>query len=455
MGHTGLGALQPFFADNIGQSRGSAVTVMNDRTVTIPAVSAGEYFRIDLDAPFHYNGVEQLVVDLARTGTCTGSVALRYDDSVPANQALYSSVLSSPSGTLTFPPNMRFHFSDGDNTVEFGGSSPAAAPFTGAPTRIQLLYMAGEISGSGPITGLGFQVEQLTTEQTYSYSVTMGHTTLAKLDPMFAANVTAGPLTTMATGAFTVPAGISAGSYIWIPLTGTFTYNGKDNLLVDIEVSNGTGDTVLRHGVGTVSRHVSGAVGSTLGVNGDWAYHTRFRFKGGTVDMMTPHGIFGADAFPFATDFGKRQFLYRATELGTGGKITAIACRNTPNDSIAVDNMDLAVVLSHTTATVLGTDFVANLPMPVTVMTGTFATPVTAKGDWVDMPFTAPFTYNGMDNLVVEFKGFGFGTKAPSCAMDLTSTGRYPARRAWSPDPDATAADEVNAYLMDLQFTIQ
>jgi len=458
MGHTSLGVLTTTFTNNYGQSRGSVITVLNDRVVTIPTVTAGEYFMIDLDRPFHYNGVERLVVDFIRAGACTGSVALRYDDTVPPNQALYSSsVLSSPSGTLSYPPNMRFHFSGGDDTVEFGGSSGASAPFTTTPTRIQLLYAANEINGSGPITGVGFQVDQLTTEQTYSYRILMGHTTLPALSGGYSSNFNAGPVATVAAGAFTLPANVPAGSYIWIPLTGTFSFNGQDRLLVDIDVTAGTGDTVLRYGIGAPSagRRVFGASGALTGATDDWAYHTRFRFKGGTMDVLTPRGMFGADTFPFATDWGKRQFLYRAAELGTRGEITAISCRNTPLDSIVADNMDLAIVLSHTTATVLGTDFNANLPAPVTVLTGTFATPATARGDWVEMLFTTPFTYNGTDNLVVEFKGTGFGLKAPSCALDLTSTGRYPARRAWSLDPDATAADEVNAYLMDLRFTIQ
>jgi hypothetical protein len=95
------------------------------------------------------------------------------------------------------------------------------------------------------------------------------------------------------------------------------------------------------------------------------------------------------------------------------------------------------------------------MPDPVTVLTGTFATPATAWGDWVEIPFTTPFAYNGVDNLVIQFAGFGFGPDAPACAMDDNSTARYRSRRVASLDPSAAAGDVVSDDLMDLRFTLQ
>ena len=184
------------------------------------------------------------------------------------------------------PPNMQFLFSGGDDAVEYGGAGSSDLPF-GSLHRTQMLYLASEINGAGPITGIALQTSATTTTGSYTYTLKLGHTTLSELTTSFAANYNAGmPSTLVSSGSFTIPAGVPAGEYIWIPFPGTFTYNGQDNLIVDIDVSSGTVLNAMRftEGVGA-GRMLGGATGSdgTTMWTGTSMLNTKFRFNGGPL----------------------------------------------------------------------------------------------------------------------------------------------------------------------------
>ena len=88
MGHTGLSALTNTFADNAEQGKGSLVTVLENKAITVPVLAAGDYVTIRLATPFYYNGADNLVVDYIRDGTCDGSFYVSCDNGATANGSL-------------------------------------------------------------------------------------------------------------------------------------------------------------------------------------------------------------------------------------------------------------------------------------------------------------------------------------------------------------------------------
>ncbi len=238
-----LGALTVTFADNIEEGKGSLETVRTG-AFSVPAGAAGDYFTLMLDTPFLYNGVDNLVVDFLVTA-CDAVAILMRDSTTLSNGALWVGSLTSTTGGLwTTVLHTKFNFEGGDNAVEFADPpiNGNGYPFA-SRNKVQLLYTAALIDGSGPITGVAMRIGyNATTDASYTYTMRLGHSTLTDLSTDFNANFSDTPVTVADLAVLTVPAGINPGDYVWIPMPdGLFNYNGSDNLIVEIDVSAGTG----------------------------------------------------------------------------------------------------------------------------------------------------------------------------------------------------------------------
>jgi hypothetical protein len=403
MGHTSFSALTNMFAMNVEQGKGSVETVLTNAQVVVPVVSAGDYFEIQLDTPFYYNGVDNLVVEFIRTGVCDGTISLLSDNTV-SNCALWSDNLASATGTLERPLNMEFYFEGGENTMNYGGASGNYWPFSSDLPRTQNLYLASEINGSGPITGIAFQAGSTTSTETYTATVKLAHSTQTSLSTIWAFNYAGSPKTVANEVTFTIPAGIPAGEYFWVPLPdGTFTYDGTRNLLVEVDISAGSGVTNLRCSDiadrRTPGYHSDGVNAKGGGVD-DVLPHIKLRFNGGTMDVITVED--GVWTVPFSSvDNNKTQILFGAQQFGTGGPVTGISFRLWL-DSVASYYPLATVVLGHNANTALSPIFDLNMADPTTVFTGTIIVPGGLKaGDWVNIPVSG-FTYYPAWNLVIE-----------------------------------------------------
>jgi hypothetical protein len=299
---------------------------------------------------------------------------------------------------------------------------------------------------------------QTFTENEYTFTMRLGHTSLGSLTTNFNGNFNRdAPVTVANARTFKVPAGVLPWQYLWIPMPdGTFTYNGTDNLIVEIDVSSATGNTSwYQHEDISVSHfRALGQSGSptALGTN-TMQHQTKFRFKGDRISAITPNGMSGgaAESFPFSTMDGKIQFLYLAPELGTGGTIAKLACRAF-SDSVN-DSYRYTIQMSHNTETTLSTTFADNLSDPVMVFSGIYSiSSGSLKGDWFEIPLSTSFAYNGSDNLVVEIAGFGGSSN--SCVVDTTSTTLYDQRRLIGGSSDATG-DNSSGHMIDTQFILE
>jgi hypothetical protein len=438
MGNTSLTALTATFADNVQQGRGSLATVRNAASFAIPVTAAGGYFTINLDTPFYYNGVDNLVVEFVESGACSGNISL--DAAATAgNYALWVGGTSPTGGLNNEYLNMKFNFSGGNNAILYGGSVANMVPFTNFASNMQktqLLYPSSGINGSGYISGIGFPAAALTTNQTYVVTIRLGHSTLTDLvATSWDANFNSGSPVTVTSGqTFIVPAGIPANAYIWLPLSNAFNYNGTENLVVEIGVSSATGDTMWREldtGAVTYTR-VYGTIAAPAGRDNS-KYDIKFRFNGGTMDVI---GTNNSNAAIFGNSVSGRQFLLRAAELGTAGTINKLACRAFATTT-GVSYPNFTVTLAHTTQSALVATDATNIAGGTTVYNGTFSMPAgLLVGDWVEIPFSTPFTYNGIDNLVVQTTtGAGSSTQSCQVSTDYATwfAGRFKATGGNSP----------------------
>lgn len=432
MGHTLLTGLTPTFASNVEQGQGSLATVRNSAPFTVPVGAAGDYFTINFDTPFYYNGVDNLVAEFIGAGGCSSDVPLTYSNMT--NGSLVTVTDGSPTGTQnTTYLNMKLSFKGGDDLAYYGSYGSYVAPFTSntALRHAQMLHPAATIDGSGPITGIGMVVAAPTTGGTYTATIKLGHAVRSALTTTYADNFDHGsPVTVANNVVFTVPANIPAGSTLWLPITGSFTYNGTDHLIVDINVTDGSA-VVTEWAYTLISgSSVVGASGNSTGAVDAGALHTKFRFYGGTMDAMTPGNA--TYSLPFTTgSSAKVQSYYDATMMGSGGTINKIAFR-LRFDSVADTYNNVAIVMGHTGASGLTTTFADNMVDAQTVFSGTLTIPAGMKaGDWFEIPLSTTFAYDGKRSLVVQTASDA-GTFGNSIVAGNAPS--YTDRLAWSLD---------------------
>jgi hypothetical protein len=481
MGHTTVSSLTYTWADNVGNGAGAEQTVLNNATVTIPAASTSalalRWIEITFDTPFYYNGVDNLVVDIERTTVCSdvsGPAFVATTANYSTDRRAYSFEFDLVPGTAenntvnadlvdNKQPWMQFVFEGGDNTQDYGGSSPAGAPFvSSAPLRMQSLYLASDINGSGQITGIAFQtyatlISGIT--RTYTYTMTLSHATVMTLGNTFANNY-AGTKTIVASAVtFTVPAGIPGGDWFWVPISsGTFTYNGYDNLIVEVATTSGSDDVALM----STTRPGSGqrllAFGSTTaatGVVGDVVLHAKLRFNGGPVSVITDGVVSTSNTFN--TGGAGMLNLYRATELGTGGTINSIACR-LYSDATATSYSNYKVIIGHSKVDTLDVTTANNFvsSSTTTAMSGTVTVPTgLLAGDWLEIPLSTPFIYDGVSNLAI-----WMGTTAASgasadtiCRMSTADSILYTGNAAAGTPGASAVTPQDNKFDIKLKIT--
>jgi len=437
MGHTTLGALTTTFAANVEQGAGSLETVLTG-TVTIPAGLNGDYFTLILDQPFLYNGVDNLVVEFLVT-SCSSAVELAAESGT-ANRALHDTSLGDLTGFL-YPNTLHtnFNFAGGDNFIDSptGVLSGTLYPFNINATigrKVQLLYPAADISGSGPITGIGFPVGELTTDQTYTVNIKLGHSVLTELvSGAFADSYSDTPVTVATNLTFNVPAGVPVDEVVWLPVNGTFNYNGTDNLILEVETTDNSLASNytawrIRHSTGA-NNILTGDVGSATGTTVDRYYFTKFRFNGGTMDAGLGAINTSSQVFDNTIDGGEIQSLYLASELGTSKTINNISVRLQSN-SYAASHSSYTLKMGHTAKNTLliADSYTSNMDENATVFSGSFDIPDgLLAGDWVTIPLSTSFAYDSTKNLAVLFSTNGVDGDSNNVKWKR-SVSQYPGR---------------------------
>jgi hypothetical protein len=469
LSHSNLANLTGTFANNLGTGQGSQTTVLNNATMTFPAGAAGSWQTILLATPFDYNGKDNLIIDVERTGACSGIVFDDVNTPWPYTAGVFTFTNGSATGIpVSWAANGKLVFAGGDNSIytqsATAGSADVGFTTTANQQKFQNLYLASEVNGSGPITGIGFPVcgdstcGAATTAQTYTVTVKLGHSSLTNLTATYANNYDVGaPVTVINNLQFTVPAGVPPNSqYVWLPVTNVFTYNGTNNLLVEVEVTSASGITYWP-GVNTASNtFVYGTSGSPTALAvAPVSFRINFRFNGGTMNFITAGSSSLVPPFDLVTGLMKTHWLYDAASLGTGGSISKIAFRLN-NNSVASDYSNFTVTIGQTSNNLLsGVLFANDFDVSANVLsTSTFSIPAgMLAGDWIEIPLSGTFSYDPTKNLVVEITTSA-ATAGNSVRAEFSAT-RFPSHISAATAPGATVPTVIGNYGVDMRFWVQ
>jgi hypothetical protein len=247
LAHSPLAELGTDLAANLAAA--TAQTVLATARQVLPAGARGDALRFEFDRPYHYNGVDNLVIDL-HAGPCSRPVSILAASARPAYPAAVIATRGEEARGLppcADLPKLSLRFGGGVSTLRRERNPVSEfVPFNDFSQlrRVQVLYPAGEIDGAGRITGIALRNAQASRlEQRFRFSLRIGHSRRDELSDTLAANFDAGPTSLLADDAWLrVPENLAAGEYLWLPLhDGSFVYDGVDNLLLDIEVAEASG----------------------------------------------------------------------------------------------------------------------------------------------------------------------------------------------------------------------
>ncbi|HEX9626833.1 MAG TPA: hypothetical protein VGA00_07860 [Acidiferrobacterales bacterium] len=245
LAHSTLAALGTDLAANLAAA--TAQTVLATARHVLPAGARGDTLRFEFDRPYHYNGVDNLVIDLD-AGPCSRPVSILAASARPA----YPAAVIATRGEGGLPPctdlpRLSLRFGGGVSTLSRERNPVSEfVPFNDFSQlrHVQVMYPAEEVNGAGRITGIALRVAQDSRlEQRFRFNLCIGHSRRDELSDVLAANFDTGPAVMLADDAWLrVPENLAAGEYLWLPLhDGSFVYNGVDNLLLDIEVAEASG----------------------------------------------------------------------------------------------------------------------------------------------------------------------------------------------------------------------
>ncbi|MBN1114216.1 MAG: hypothetical protein JXA66_02645 [Oligoflexia bacterium] len=467
MGHSSLAGLTNTFANNVDEGKGSYVTVLNGKSIQIPALHDAEYFSVQLDKPFYYNGRDNLVVEVYRPQACTENISLYFDSTTVANRALYSTNLAALTGTTDYGINMKFHFKGGDNLVTASDStypiSASCAP--GSVGRTQSIIRAADINGTGPIIGMAIPPSGTTPLPSVNMTgvtviLALCPDTMTSLNNYFQTNLDncTSQTTVVDNMSYNLPRAMQGP--LWIPFNNSeFEYDGTSNILIDVTVTTMDDNYYVRYYNSPeprmlVSTDPSTEMGALIASPQGRVFHPTFRFKGASINFITA-GTGGSSA-PFKYDPNKKQMLYSAAELGAAGEtvLNKIALRLYNQDSVADTYNNFEIKLAETDDMELTDTFADNMTDAVTVYNGNFSVPNgLRKGDWIEIPFATAFNYNGTKNLVVQFATDAGAEINYSLSGHNDDT--YLNRNVIHTTDRTAVTGTLNNYLSDIRFWVK
>lgn len=144
--------------------------------------------------------------------------------------------------------------------------------------RCQMLFGQAKINYAGTINEFELQKSDTSTASVTNVRFYLCHTRLTALTSNFQNNYAGNtPVLVASYANYTVPA--RAGFYP-IPMTSTFTYNNRDNLIVEVRFDKITGSSCgVVHGVQTGYRCWARSPTATTGTPSNVAYNARISFS--------------------------------------------------------------------------------------------------------------------------------------------------------------------------------
>ena len=146
------------------------------------------------------------------------------------------------------------------------------------------------------------------------------------------------------------------------------------------------------------------------------------------------------------------QVIYTAAEIGASGNITGVKYFAAPGTSISNSN-DWTVYIGHTTKS----NFANALDWePLTNLTQVFTGTATLTGNEVTITFSAPFAYNGTDNLIIAVDENAANYNTSSDDFYTSSVTGDRALTFYSdgtnPDPASPSNGNLRSYIANIEL---
>lgn len=402
---------------------------------------------IVLDNPFHYNGVDNLLVSaIDLTGTSLGSSIMFACSNVDGSCAVelssyysndYDVIHNYIDRLLYFRSNIRFGLENIPNQYEADTIETAAYLQVGTSTAngkdilpintdyrnsfSQQIYDAREMGGERTIYSLSFNYLQNTNgDVSRNVKVYLTHTALSEYDNTGRELVNWHDMTKVYSGRIRFE---GESGWSTIVLDAPFHYNGVDNLIVTVVdlTGNDLGSAIsfaCSDANGSCAVNYSSydiiSYGDLLGVSFDLHYfRSNIRFGLEYIDPIqhdidtieTPAylqvgtGEQTVNKLPIQTDeqYSYSQQIYKAEEMGGQRTIYTISFNYVGNTSNGLTR-NYKIYLGHTQLDEFDDEIISSDSL-TKVFSGRAS--LDSENGWITAVLENPFVYNGTDNLIV------------------------------------------------------
>lgn len=336
------------------------------------------------------------------------------------------------------------------NGVDLIGSDGVTFSSIPENNTTQLLYLAEEIQGSGYLSSIAFirEIDQIADTLCNDVEVKLSHTDLTELADGVDDNIHTGQgsqKTVLSTASLLIPVG-DAGSMVDLTVEDPFYYNGKDNLLVEIQ----RGSCDFTPGLKQVVT-ATNTKRTNIGVNGNRTV-AEIQFSGGDNKLVYSDSVTTA-SFPFSALSTNRkvQLLHTAEEIDGVGRIAGIGLiTNMPTTKDYTFTVN--VRMAHTDLDELTSNFADNLSGPATTLASElelFVPNGLPAGASIWLPMTNTFDYNGTDNVITEISVSS--ESAEAMFVLRVSSGMIARRLTGAVDAESGTVTDV-AYHVNYRF---
>jgi hypothetical protein len=328
-------------------------------------------------------------------------------------------------------------------------------PFWGATAnqmRDQYLYNSSQVGAEGVIRRISFnRTSTIATGTFNAFSIRLAHTSLTALTTTFNSNYN-GYLTEVFPIQNIFVNTSNNDRWIHFDLNGNFTYDSQYNLIVDIVWTGDGGTNVgIRHSsiVGRqcydIAGAATGAVQSILAIA---------KFSIDAVDNAVYSNGGGGNFFPFVVGQPamRMQLLYNKSYINQSGVIASLDFQSFQAGFKTATFNGLSIRLAHSVNSTLDNSFnLHNVGAWVEVFNkSSYALSTVGLPEWMRFDINNTFTYNGINNLLIDIRWMS--SSGTSIALAMNQTFAYNTR-AVAFDYSAVTATQTNPYLYFMRAT--
>jgi hypothetical protein len=337
---------------------------------------------------------------------------------------IYSAEIDPPLSAITMQEDeaMRTIPLDGmgDGTVthisfptQYVGLYP---PFWGAgydQLHIQMIYTSDQVGIEGTIRRISFDRGMGYSDIVgvfNNFNIKMAHTNLTTLTDTFANNYYGYLIEVFPTQTFFANSS-NRDTAIHLDLNDNFTYDSRFNLLIDITWNGDGGVNVPVDYIGSTAKALYINTGAATGTVDDFLPVVKFWVD--AVDNAVVDDGKGGFNLPFSTNIneGHHQILYNKTYLNQSGVVDKLGFQMWSSSPAYVILENFSIRMAHSTNDTLDANYTSHTATPWVEVFNKSSYNISGNStpEWVIIDINNIFTYNGINNLLVDIRFYGVG----------------------------------------------